>query len=154
MLPETTQTDWMTTPWSYVVPLYKSTKTVYQEYPDLPSKYFRRICTPKPFALQAFSTFLYCYTTIVIILSFSKIIWSYVNFHLLVLFNWLVLHLFLTAPIRKNFTSDQTLQIPLLNPKNINLCEFEWRIYATKSQYGKYDRWAKGHWVRSVLYIL
>ena len=33
----------------------QSTKTVYQEYPDLPSKYFRRICTPKPSSM-AFSS--------------------------------------------------------------------------------------------------
>ena len=63
-------------------------------------------CHSQTFALQDLSTFFYCCYSIVIIQTFPKIICMYVNFHLLVLFHRLVLHLILITSILKKFNSD------------------------------------------------
>ena len=70
-------------------------------------------------SVQDLSTFLHCCISVLIIQSFSKIIWILRDFHLLFLFHWLVLHLILTASKRKIINSD---------PESFSFCRYIFEI--------------------------
>ena len=112
MLPETTTTDWRRTPWSYVVPLYVSTKN--------PESWYESQLHSPSLSVQDLSTFLHCCISVLIIQSFSKIIWILCDFHLLFRFHQLVLHLILTAAsIGKFINSD---------PETFRFCRYLFEI--------------------------